>query len=487
MAFPKFHGITLAGNSWIENAHFERLASDPVPVSAGRVWFNLTEKKLKFSSLDAEGAVIIRVFASEQDLLAAFDNSKAYTDSAIATLKGASPAVLDTLQEIATALNNDPNLYSTIVSLTDTKIASLKAELLGTVSSSLDTLGEIEAAINRIDGASSIDGSFRKEIAAEAAARASGDAGLQSQVGTLTSLTTTEKSSLVGAINEVKTSVGAEATRALAAEGSLDSRISAVEAVATGNTGVLSQLTTDVKTSLVEAINETHADLLAEEAARIAADAAEVAARQAAVATVTAAVATEATRAQGAEADLQAAIDAEAAARTLRDSQLTTLVGTAQTAAVAAQTAVDAEVTARQAAVAGVAADLAAEVTARGTAVAGVAASVTTEVAARQAADAALQTAVDGEVTARQAAETALRAALNALEFTFLSPSAAQTHVINHNLNSSFLLFSVMVEGADGKFRNDIVPVEELNSGSIRIDLTEAARIKVAVRSLAGV
>ena len=58
--FTRIHGISLANNSWIENLHVERLAADPVPAQPGRVWFNVTEKNFKFSSLDANGAVIIR-------------------------------------------------------------------------------------------------------------------------------------------------------------------------------------------------------------------------------------------------------------------------------------------------------------------------------------------------------------------------------------------------------------------------------------------
>lgn len=55
MAFPKFHGITLAAGAFIENATLERLAADPVPVAAGRLWYNTTDKVIKFSSLDAGG------------------------------------------------------------------------------------------------------------------------------------------------------------------------------------------------------------------------------------------------------------------------------------------------------------------------------------------------------------------------------------------------------------------------------------------------
>jgi len=239
--FPKFHGITLAANSWIENANFERLAADPVPVSAGRVWFNTTDKALKYSSLDANGEVVIRTIGSVEDMQAA------------------NPA--------------------------------------------------LQAALS-----------------------------------------------------------------------------------------------------------------------------------------------SEISRAQAAEAALQAALDAEIQARAAADSQLTS--------------------------------DLAAEVSRATAAEATLTSDLAAEVARAQAAEASLASDLAAEAAARLNAEAALRSAINAQQFTYVSDTADLSHTINHGLNSEHILFNIMVEGVDGKFRNDIVPVEELDFNSFRIELTEARRVKVAVRAM---
>ena len=127
MAYPKFHGITLANNSVIENLHVERLAADPVPATAGRIWVNTTNKLLKFTGLDANGAVVVYSFATGADLVAGVADSKAYTDQAITNLKGVAPELLDTLGEIAAAINNDPSVYNTLVTLLTDKVAEAKA------------------------------------------------------------------------------------------------------------------------------------------------------------------------------------------------------------------------------------------------------------------------------------------------------------------------------------------------------------------------
>ena len=46
---------------------------------------------------------------------------------------------------------------------------------------------------------------------------------------------------------------------------------------------------------------------------------------------------------------------------------------------------------------------------------------------------------------------------------------------------------SVYVEGDDGKYRNDIVAVEETNNNTLTIGLTESRKVKVAVVSLASI
>lgn len=71
--FRRVHGLSLVGNSYIENLHFEPVTQDPIPVRAGRVWFNTTEKLYKFSTLDDTGAVVVNAFASREETLASIE------------------------------------------------------------------------------------------------------------------------------------------------------------------------------------------------------------------------------------------------------------------------------------------------------------------------------------------------------------------------------------------------------------------------------
>ena len=96
--FTRIHGIALANNSWIENLSVERLVADPVPAQPGRVWFNITEKNFKYSSLDANGGVIIRSFILDSDVSTALSTAESYTDTKIAALIDSSPALMDTLR-----------------------------------------------------------------------------------------------------------------------------------------------------------------------------------------------------------------------------------------------------------------------------------------------------------------------------------------------------------------------------------------------------
>lgn len=70
----RFHGLSLAANSVFENFNVERLAADPLPIGPGRLWFNTTDKALKFSSLDVGGAVTINVIADSASMQLAINS-----------------------------------------------------------------------------------------------------------------------------------------------------------------------------------------------------------------------------------------------------------------------------------------------------------------------------------------------------------------------------------------------------------------------------
>lgn len=83
---------------------------------------------------------------------------------AISDVVGVAPEVLDTLGEIANSLNNDPDLYNTIVALISSNITNAKNELKGAVSEAFDTLEEVENALDIINGADSVEGSILKAV-----------------------------------------------------------------------------------------------------------------------------------------------------------------------------------------------------------------------------------------------------------------------------------------------------------------------------------
>lgn len=179
---------------------------------------------------------------------------------------------------------------------------------------------------------------------------------------------------------------------------------------------------------------------------------------------------------------------AEAATRAAAVSTLTTAVTTEAARAAAAES--------------DLAGDIAAEAAARGTAVAGAIAAVSAEVTRATAAEGVLNTAIGAEVTRATGVETglqsqitaivaasgegaaALKSALNGDRFNYKSPVAALSHTITHNLNTEFYTLQVMVEDGTGVYRNDIVPVEEVDPlNSLKITLTEARKVKVSVVS----
>jgi len=83
--------------------------------------------------------------------------------------------------------------------------------------------------------------------------------------------------------------------------------------------------------------------------------------------------------------------------------------------------------------------------------------------------------------------EASIRSDYNSKNFTFQSGVAATTHTITHNLAADFVTFTVLVERSGGGYRNDIVSVEETTSNTLTVYLSEAAKIKIAVQSMASI
>ena len=177
--FITIHGITLADNSYIENFAIEQLASDPVAVNAGQVWYNTTEKTIKYSTLNTEGAVVVETIASKSEL-----------DSAVAALQGE----LDGTQTGA-GLETDGSysangLANYIAAATSLKDADEKLDAQVKVNAD----GLAQEIVDRTDADTALDGRLTTV-----------EDQVNGKIGDLTTLATDEKSSLVAAINEVQT------------------------------------------------------------------------------------------------------------------------------------------------------------------------------------------------------------------------------------------------------------------------------------------
>lgn len=316
--FQEFHGISLAPNSFVENFVVEQLASDPVPVGPGRVWFNTTLKVFRQSTLDSGGSVVVRTFATAEDLAAATGDLTTLTTTTKSNLVAAINELdtgLDAVNLRVDALGNAFNYVGTVAGGADTagafdlstlpvggkdsgdyyKVTTagyFKVGAAGTpfyantndglVWNSVGGVDKIDNTDSAVSGTAneitvtgstdtgyvvSIDTVFSGRVTTlETEATAAQTAAGLNPDGTLTAFSGTTyldtKSSLRAAAIALDTAVKAEVDRAKAAEGV----VSTLTTTATNLTaainehdaeiGDLATLSTDAKTSLVAAINE---------------------------------------------------------------------------------------------------------------------------------------------------------------------------------------------------------------------------------------
>lgn len=72
-----YHGIELAKDSFIVNCQIEILDQDPEIINVARIWYNSTEKKIKYSNFDDNNNIIVQTFGEDvkfsQELLSTND------------------------------------------------------------------------------------------------------------------------------------------------------------------------------------------------------------------------------------------------------------------------------------------------------------------------------------------------------------------------------------------------------------------------------
>jgi hypothetical protein len=135
--------LDLTGNQLL-NARAQVLAADPASPAPGRVWYNSTDETLNFAIND--GTVIaLNATSTDADTLDGQDGSyylaranhtgtqttatisdfnsasQALIDAAINALVDSAPGTLDTLNELAAALGDDPNFATTITNALNAK------------------------------------------------------------------------------------------------------------------------------------------------------------------------------------------------------------------------------------------------------------------------------------------------------------------------------------------------------------------------------
>lgn len=120
-----------------------KLSSFPTTGESGKIYVALdTGKVYRWS-----GSTYVEIVAapgSTDEVVEGTTNLYFTNARAQAAIAIGAPTALNTLAKLATSINNDPNVYTTLTGLTDSKIAMAVANLVGGASASANTLADLE-------------------------------------------------------------------------------------------------------------------------------------------------------------------------------------------------------------------------------------------------------------------------------------------------------------------------------------------------------
>ena len=250
MAKIKLHNPELAQNSKFSNLVIESLNTDPTisgTVNVGRIWFNSTDKTFKASFLNEAGDDLTVKTIGDSDALTDIENNLAQevTDRTVADA------------QLTTDLNSEVSRATAAESGLGIRIDNVNtaAGISGDSYSATDN-NYIGEATSLVDADNKLDAALKDEETARIAEDAALDGRVTTvenqvngKIGDLTTLTTDEKGTIVGSINEVDANTDA-----------VDARLTVVEGQVNGKIGDLTTLTTDEKGTVVGALNEVNAN-----------------------------------------------------------------------------------------------------------------------------------------------------------------------------------------------------------------------------------
>ena len=244
--------------------HLVELSAAAIAARAAAAASDAQARALLQSALDNAIATLTTADTSTLSIAQTYaDNiltsANSYTDTAVSNLIDGSPDLLNTLNEIAAAINDDANFFSTL----NTSISALQADVdQNEADSDAALLAEINARIDA-DDVQAI------QLAGEANLRATNDNALSARIATLEADPTTA-TALANQLTTVQGLISAVQTDVDLNEADADAAVAAEEAARIAADGVLTSSVSSEATTRAAADTALQANITAEETSRVA-------------------------------------------------------------------------------------------------------------------------------------------------------------------------------------------------------------------------